>query len=235
MAQCPKCGSKNDSDAVFCTHCRTPLKTAAVRSSLEKQTKKFAKDMEQMGRKTGDAMARSAKQMQQESKEMGRRVEQRIDQVTKHTESWYDRRFGIFGPLISSFVGLIVLRVAIEVMKISGTDVQMFSDLSSILLTYLFLVFCLLLLSSYTTYFSKKYQVCRWISPFSAAVVIVGFSWIVVRILSYVGSRHHELSSFVNVASTTERYLPTIFVFILIVGYLVLIVLQEEKHFRKER
>ena len=113
MVNCPKCGIINDDDATFCTKCGTSLKSDAA-SPLERHAKMFAQDMEQMGKNLGESMTHAAKRIQADTRDMGKRFEQRVDHASKYMENWYDRTFGIFGPLLASFIFLIILRLAIN-------------------------------------------------------------------------------------------------------------------------
>jgi uncharacterized membrane protein YvbJ len=48
MYNCPKCGTLNDDDAIFCTKCGASPKSDAA-SPLEQHAKKFTQDMDRMG------------------------------------------------------------------------------------------------------------------------------------------------------------------------------------------
>ncbi len=108
MLHCPKCGTLNDDDAIFCTKCGASLKSDAT-SPLEQPARSFAQDMEQVGKNLGESISHAAKRIQIDSQDIGKRIEQRVDHASKSMENWYDRTFGIFGPLLSSFIFQTVL------------------------------------------------------------------------------------------------------------------------------
>ena len=103
MVDCPKCGKNNVDDAIFCTNCGMSLKSDAA-STIERHAKMFADDMDEMGKKLGESMTHTAKRMQEDSRDIGKRIEHRVDYASKHMENLYNHIFGIFGPLLESFI-----------------------------------------------------------------------------------------------------------------------------------
>jgi hypothetical protein len=220
MANCPKCGKKNDDDAAFCTNCGTSLRSD-VGSTIEQRAKQFAQDMEQMGKKAGERMAQSAKQFHETTQEKARQFELRMDQAGHQTENWYDRTFGIFGPLLSSFVFLIVFRIALLVMQLPSVKPAEINTVAVILIPYVLPLFAVTLLSNYTSYFAKKYFKFRVFSPLFYAVIIVLVLWIVSRILFDASIRFSTVDLRTGAVSL-ENSLPTIFVFVVLLGYVIL-------------
>lgn len=221
MVVCSKCQTKNDPDAMFCKKCGTSLQGERFRSTIETHAKEFAQNMERLGKKTGKTMAKTAQQIQENTKDMGRQVEQRTNRFTKRTENWYDRTFGILGPLISSFVFLIVIRFVIEALRVSGSQVTETAVIAAVLLLYLLPLFGISLLSNYTSYFSHKYEKFQVFAPLIQAVALTLALWIVVKILYDLRSRL-SISDLGTAALTLENGLPTIFVFIVLIGYMIL-------------
>ncbi len=220
MVDCPKCGKKNEDGAFFCTNCGTSLRSD-VGSTIEQRAKQFAQDMEQIGKKTGERMAQTAKQFHESTQETARRFEQRMDQVSRHTENWYDRTFGIFGPLLSSFVFLIVFRLILVVMQLPSVQPPEVHTVADILIPYVLPLFAISLFSNYTSYFAKKYFRFRIFSPLLYAVAIVLVFWILSRILFDAGNRF-AIPDLRASALSLESSLPTIFVFVLLIGYVIL-------------
>jgi hypothetical protein len=220
MANCPKCGINNVDDAAFCTKCGTSLKSDAA-SPLEQHAKMFAQDMEQMGKNLGASMTHAAKRIQGDTHDMGKRFEQRVDLTSKHMESWYDRTFGILGPLLASFLFLIILRLVIEIARISGDEVPKMSTITTVILIYLLPLFGTTLLTNYTSYFARKSYKFRIFSPLFHSIALVIFLWIVAQILHTLRDRL-QIADLGTAAINIENILPTVFVFVLLIGYVVL-------------
>jgi len=222
MVYCSKCGKENDDDAEFCSKCGNSLiSTSAKRPSFEKQVENFAGGVERVGKKAGKKIEQAAKRLGEETQDMGKRIEKATERASSRVESWYDRTFGIFGPLVSSFVGLIVLRLVVEGLRIGAEETPVLGEISNVLLNYLLLIFIVLLISSYSSYLSKKYKSFRWISPIIIAVMIIGVSLIVVNIISVVGKSTGELDLINAEKEWREKYMLMIFVIVILIGYLV--------------
>ena len=166
-------------------------------------------------------MTHAAKRIQGDSRDMGKRFEQRVDQVGKNVENWYDRTFGILGPLLASFIFLIILRLAIEIARISGDEVPEMSTITAVILIYLLPLFGTTLLSNYTTYFSRKSYKFRIFSPLFHSIALVIFLWIVAQILHTLRDSL-QIEDLGAAAVNIENSLPTVFVFVLLIGYVVL-------------
>jgi len=220
MTNCPKCGAKNDDDSLFCTKCGVTLKPDAA-SPIERHAMRFAQDMEQMGKNLGESMAHTAKRIQGDSRDIGKRFEQRVDQAGKNMENWYDRTFGILGPLLASFLFLIILRLVIEIAKISGDEVPEMSTITAVILIYLLPLFGTTLISNYTSYFARKSYKFRIFSPLFHSIALVIFLWIVAQTLHNLRNRL-QIEDLGTAAINIENILPTVFVFVLLIGYVVL-------------
>jgi hypothetical protein len=220
MADCPKCGKNNVDDVAFCINCGTSLKSDAA-STIERHAKMFAQDMEQMGKNLGESMTHTAKRIQVDSRDMGKRIEQRVDQAGKHMENWYDRTFGVLGPLLASFIFLIILRLVIEIVRISGDEVPEMSTIIAVILVYLLPLFGTTLLSNYISYFARKSYKFRIFSPLFHSIALVIFLWIVAEILDTLRYRL-QIAALGIAAVNIENSLPTVFVFFLLIGYVIL-------------
>jgi len=171
---CTKCGLKNEENADFCTKCGTKLDKKEHEKAIEE-------DINKRIEKAGVAIERAAKNFGDAAERVGKRIEQKMEKAGKEFESWYDKKFGIFGPLIWSFLGIIILRLIIGVMTI--TDYTVLVTISDFLYEYILLFFGLMLISSYNTYFYRKYKKqYRWISPLISTIIFIVIIWIVAKI-----------------------------------------------------
>ena len=222
MVKCPKCGNDNGDDAAFCTNCGVSLRSDAG-STIEQHAQRFAQNMEQMGKKVGDQMAQAAKQFHESTQKEARHFEQRMDRMSKRAENWYERRFGPFGPLLESFIFLIVFRLVIMVMDLPNEETPDVHTVAAILLVYILPLFALSLVSNYTQYLSKKFFQIKVFSPLFYAIFFVLFCWIISKML-YDASTHFTIPDLRTAALSLENSLPTIFVFVLLIGYVILVV-----------
>jgi predicted Na+-dependent transporter len=152
---------------------------------------------------------------------MGKRFEQRVDQAGKNLENWYDRTFGILGPLLASFLFLIILRLVIEIARISGDEVPEMNTITAVILIYLLPLFGTTLLTNYTSYFARKSYKFRIFSPLFHAIALVIFLWFVAEILDTLRYRLQN-ADLGTAAVDIENSLPTVFVFVLLIGYVIL-------------
>jgi hypothetical protein len=231
MVYCPKCRTKNDNDAAFCTNCGLSLKSDTA-STIERHAKRFAKDMEQMGKNLGKSMTQTAKRIHEDTQDAGKRIEQRVDQASKNAESWYDRRFSYLGPLISSFIFLIILRLVIGILQIPENSTMESRTVAAVLLTYLLPLFGVSLLSNYISYLAKKSYKFRIFSPLFHAIAFIILLWIVAKILDTLRYRlsNPDLGT---AAASLENSLPTVFVFVLLMGYVILAITMPREPERK--
>lgn len=222
MVYCKKCGKKNKDDAKFCTKCGAPIKVQKEDKKHEKKVEGIAEDVKEIGEKVGKKIEQTAQAFGKEAGELGKRIEKRFDSAGKGFEGWYDRNFGVFGPLVSSFLGLIILRIIIMVMDFAADGVPILTEVSRFLYTYLLLFFVLILLSSYGSYFSRRYKKqFRWFSPVFSAIGFVIFLWLAAKFLIILNGSL-DIPVLETIASFIETYLIMIFVFVLFVGYIVL-------------
>jgi uncharacterized membrane protein/ribosomal protein L44E len=229
MVNCPKCGKQNEDDVEYCSKCGNHLiltkksyrETSGKGVSFEKQVEDFGVGVGQIGKKAGEKIEKTTKRIGKESQDLGKRIEKATERASSRLESWYDRTFGIFGPLVSSFVCIIVLRLAIEGLRIGAEETPVLGEVGDVLLYYLLLIFVVVLASSYTSYLSKKNKQFRWISPVVIAVLVVVISFVVVNIVSVVG-RSTDVPDLANVETEwREKYMLMTFVIVLLVGYLI--------------
>lgn len=139
-------------------------------------------------------------------------------------ESWFHRTFGIVGPLISSIFGLLILALVILLMNFMNvrTGIPLFSDIGLFLFDSISWFFLIFLFFSYTSYFSRGYP--KAYVPFSPIVTALGIAiafWLAVRVINitnlYLGIPMLSVITF-----HVEKNLFLIFLFVLLLGYLVL-------------
>jgi hypothetical protein len=220
MQNCPHCGKENDDAALYCKYCGVSLKTGATPASFDQRVKEFAQDMDRFGKRVGGHVSQTVQRVTDRTSEAGKRFERRTNYMSRHTGGWYDRTFGILGPLISSFLFLIVMRIIIQVLQLQQDTVEVFQILGSSLYTYLLILFGVTLLSNYTQYFSRKSLRFRVFSPLLIAVVPVVWLWVAMQILTTL-SNPLKMPDLKTAASTIEQILPTVFIFVLLIGYVV--------------
>jgi hypothetical protein len=231
MQNCKSCGTENDDAALYCKHCGVSLKTGSAPVSFDQRVKEFAKDMDQFGKRMGDHVSQTMQRVTDRTSEAGKRFEQRTTYMSSmRMEGWYDRTFGILGPLISSFLFLIVMRIIIQVLQLQQDTVEVFRILGSSLYTYLLILFGVTLLSNYTQYFSRKSFSFRVFSPLLIAVVPVVWLWVAMQILHTL-SDPLKMPDLKVAASSIEQILPVVFIFVLLIGYVVLgVTMSQEQH-----
>jgi hypothetical protein len=191
MVYCNKCGKKNEDNARFCIKCGSSLK-------LEKNKKEeeLTEKVKKIGEKVG-------KKIEKTAEEVGKQVEKSVEQAGKGFGSWYYRTFGVFGPLVSSFLGLIILRFIIEILSLSSTEVTVLGVISEFLYDYILLFFILMLLSSYNSYFYRHYK----------------RQWLAAKILLILDTSL-DIPILASIASFIETYLVLISIFVLLIGYI---------------
>jgi len=203
---CPECGQENEDDAVYCKRCGTPLWPGAqrvkVKSDLERGIDDFARDIESLGKKIG-----------KEFEDAGRGM-----------DIWSDTTLGVFGPLIWSLVGLVVLFLIIGALWFIGNSYETFEDIGDFLLANVGLIFALGLLMSYGNYFSRRYRYqFRWVRPVFTALGLVFGLWIFAEIMMIVAV-NMNIEILDTISTILSTYLGVIFIVVLVIGYVVFLV-----------
>jgi len=143
MIQCQKCGKENEDDALFCSKCGNSLKSTDAKPSFDRQVEGFAEEVGRIGKETGKRIEEAAQRFGKETQELGKRLDIASKKVSRNMESWYDRTFGVFGPLVSSFVVLIILRLVIVGLNAGAEETPVLANIGDFLLDYLLLIFLL--------------------------------------------------------------------------------------------
>jgi len=208
MVYCSKCGKKNDDDAEFCSKCGTALDNENIEKTFEKQMKKTAKKLEEKAEKFGKSMDHA-----------GKRFETRIENTFEDFQKWFDNKFKFAGPLIWSFLGLIILRIIIWFFDISRDEQIILGELSDFLLSYILIFFGLMLLNTYNSYFNRKYKKqYSWIFPGISTISFTVSIWIFLKFLIILDN-NLNIPVLTDIANFIDNYIIFIFVLALIISY----------------
>jgi phage shock protein PspC (stress-responsive transcriptional regulator) len=155
---------------------------------------------------------------------IGEKLGAHMERKGDECNAWFHRTFGLAGPLISSIFGLIILVLAVWALSFVNIPIgsQFLSNIYMFLVLNMGLFFLIFLFFSYTSYFSKTSP--RSYMLFSPLVTTIGIAiglWIVSRAIEIsnisVGSQ-----TLADISLFLDRNLAIIFVFILIIGYILL-------------
>jgi len=208
MVYCSKCGKKNDDDAEFCSKCGIILDNENIEKSLEKQVKKTAKKLEEKAEKFGKSMDQA-----------GKRFETRIEGSFEDFQKFFDNKFKFVGPLIWSFLGLIVLRIIIWFFDNSRDEISILGDLSDFLFLYILIFFGLMLLNTYNSYFNRKYKKQYiWIFPAVSTISFTVTIWIISKILIIL-DENLNIPVLTTIANFIDNYIILIFILALLLSY----------------
>ena len=208
MTYCTKCGKKNDDDAEFCSKCGAELDTNNKETSIKKHPKKTEKLIEEKAEEFGRSIEKA-----------GIRFENKFENSVKDFQKWYDNKFKLFGPLIWSFLGLIILRVIIELMNRSGDDIVVLGEIGDFLYTYLLILFGLMLLNLYNSYLNRIYkQQYRLISPAISTISFAVTLWLISKILKILDN-NLDVPFFTSIANFIDEFLIIIFIAVLVLSY----------------
>jgi hypothetical protein len=220
MVYCSKCGRNIKDDTEFCIYCGDHLKVNTEEKTPEKKSEDIKEEIKDIGEKLEKKIEDATETLGKKAEDVGKRIEKRFKNVSKSYGSWYNRNFGIFGPLISSFLGLIILRLIIGIMSYIGKDIQVIKEIGDFLLLYILWFFGLMLLSSYNTYFYSKYKKkYRWISPFFSALEFAVSLWIGAKILVIIDN-NLDIILLSTIAEYIDTYLVLIFILVILIGYI---------------
>ena len=193
MIVCPKCGRKNPEDAEFCNKCGFNLKKVDNESGFEKNIEHFGEEIDKIGK--------------------------RLEEKGKKVESWYHKKFGFFGPILSSLIAFVILLIVIRLLFYFGKNRTWMASIAEFLEPFLILFLVIFLLSSFSSYFSKKYKGFRFFSPIIGVVVFLVWFWVAINIL-YILSDGLEIAFLETFAEIFELLIIPIAILVLLVGYL---------------
>jgi hypothetical protein len=208
MVYCYKCGKKNDDDSEFCTKCGVRLDKQKEEATFEDRINKTANQIEEKAERFGKSIEKASK-----------RFETRMNHSFEEFQKWYDARFKILGPLIWSFLGLIILRFIILLLDISRDEHIIFGELSDFLYLYLLLFFGLMLLNTYNSYLKRRYnKQYRWISPTVTTISFTVSLWIFSKFLVFLDN-NLDMPVLTTIGNFIDTYIILVFVIVLLISY----------------
>ena len=214
MVYCSKCGKKNDDDAEFCNKCGTRLNNLDAEDTFEKRVKKTTNKIEEKAEELGKSIEKA-----------GKRFESKMENSFGDFQKSFDKQFNIFGPLIWSFLGLIILRIIIWLFVNSEEEFIVFGELGEFLYSYILIFFGLMLLNTYDSYFKRKYKKqYKWISPGVSTISFIVTIWLISKIFIILDT-NLNIPVLTTIANFIDTYLIVIFVIALILAYGFVIVL----------
>jgi phage shock protein C len=173
----------------------------------------------------------------EEVSSLGEKLGMHIERKGDECNTWFHRTFGLVGPLISSIFGLVVLVLGVWAINFVNIPIgsSFLANIYLFLISNIGLFFLIFLFFSYTSYSSKvSPRSYRLFSPLVTTIGIAIGLWILSRAISIsnisIGNRTlSDISFFI------DRNLAILFVFILIIGYILLsIKLGSEPLIRRE-
>jgi len=208
MVYCSKCGKKNDDDAEFCSECGAVLDKQETGKKFENHVKKTANIIEEKAEKFGKNMEKA-----------GKRLETRLEHSFEGFNKWYDKKFNIIGPLIWSFLGLIILRFIIWFFDVSRVEYNVLGDISDFLFSYVLIFFALMVLNSYNSYFNRIYKKhYRWILPAISTISFTVTIWLISKILIILDN-NLDIPVLTTISNFIDAYIILIFIAVLLISY----------------
>ena len=160
----------------------------------------------------------------EEMEDFGDRFEEEMESFTDELESRYHSFFGAVGPFLWSLIGLVFLGILVWALHWIGEAIPSTTFISAgdFILNHLALLFLLLLIFNYSSYFSKRYsERFKFISPITTALSIVVWIWIIGRLLLLMDPQFDSISFAVR---SLLGNLLTIFLLLVILCYLLLVI-----------
>jgi hypothetical protein len=147
----------------------------------------------------------------------------RMDHAFRYRRTYaanrYEHAFGIFGPLIASVVGFIVLVVVITVLNIMAPTTPHASEVAGFLQGNLIIFFGLMIVGGYTTYAARKYPAFRWVAPIVSAGIFYIVYILIGRFLIQITASISNVGIDVAVSEFNFLAIP-LTLLILVLGYL---------------
>lgn len=153
----------------------------------------------------------------------GKRISERFDQKGKQMETWFQRTFGIIGPMLSSIAGLIVLGIIIWIFAFIGMETgnTIFTDISDLFLTSIIWLFTASLLMSYTEYGNRKApDAFKWLTPLTTAIGLTILFWVLANIFLILG-KNIDIFFFPMIAGFVNNNIIAILFLFIVLGYIV--------------
>ena len=223
LIYCTKCGMKNNFGDLYCLSCGNQIgggSSAGQNWQKSARSKPIGEQVNTAETKIMTEFGQTGKRIGEQFRKTGEDLGKGMERTGKRASEWYDRTTGIFGPMIFALFSLLLLVLVVLSIMILAEERRVWVDLTDFVLTYLPLFFMLGLLSSYSTYFSRKYHSrFKWATPITAAVSITAAFWIVARIMAII-DQSLEVPYIRTIYSWIDLLLPVIFALVIVVGYL---------------
>ena len=210
MKDCPSCHKSNPDDAKFCQYCGAKLTSSSSKSKFEQNMDHFGEEVEQIGKK----------------------IEESFEKTGKQVETWYDKTFGVFGPVLSALIAFVILFIFINIFQFFGQNRPWMLEISTFLESLLLLFLVIFLLSSFSHYLSKKIKPFRFVSPLIGAIVFMVWFWVAITILAIIANQF----DLAFVQTFTDFFKALIFplaVLILLLGYVGVITSSRQESVEK--
>jgi phage shock protein C len=197
MKSCSSCNTINPEGANFCQECGAKLDLDNSRSTFNENMDHFEEEIEDFGKK----------------------IESSFENVGKRIETWYDKTFGIFGPVLSAIIALVILFIVINALSFFGSSRPWMQEISGFLESLVLLFLVIFLLSSYSEYFTRKLTPFRFISPIIGAIIFIVWFWVAINILTIIATAF-ELSMVQSISDLFEALIFPLAILILLIGYI---------------
>lgn len=208
--KCPSCEFENSDDAKFCSKCGVELNITSEKNV--KEIKKGEVPIE-------ERVEKAAKNLGEAAERIGKRIERRFEHSGKAFGQWFDKKFGVVGPIIWAFIALIITRIVIWMMTNAEDEIVVLGKIGTLLYDYLLLIFISFLISSYNTYFLRNYKKqYQWISPVVATTGLIIGLWILAKIF-FVIDTELDASVLESLASIIESFIVVIFITVILISY----------------
>ncbi len=197
MKTCPSCGKYNPDEAAFCQQCGTELSSSSSKTDFEQNMDHFGQEVEKIGK----------------------RIEESFEKTGRNIESWYDEKFGLFGPVLSALIAFVILFIIINIFSFFGRNRPWLLDISTLLESLLLVFLIIFLLSSFSHYLSKKVKPFRFVSPLIGAIVFIVWFWVAVKILTIIAVQF-DLALVQTFSDLFELLIFPLAILILLLGYI---------------
>lgn len=159
----------------------------------------------------------------EQSPDLGENFGKRIGEtIGKDALGWWDRTFGIFGPLLAgafAAVGFLVCILIVGAIEAAADEPGFWDDLGEFLVEYAWLFVPWGFVSAFQNYFNRSYRsTFRWMSPVISAVGFTIFFWALSRVMFFAGVNFEE-PNLISQSRTVEDLLPAIFGLVAAIGY----------------
>jgi phage shock protein C len=211
MKNCPSCHKPNPDEAVFCQQCGFKI-NSEPKTKLEQNMDHFGKEVEQIGK----------------------RIEATFEKTGKQVDTWYDKTFGVFGPILSALIAFIILFIIINIFSFFGRTRPWMLEISTFLESLIIIFLVLFFLSSFSNYFSKKYQPFRFVSPIIGAIVFMVWFWVGINILAIIAYQF-DLELIQTFTDFFEVLIFPLALLILLLGYLGVITSMKQDTIRDRK